>query len=225
QLSCFHAVLPWVETEDFIALLDSDDLYPADYLERLVEKTKSLKADLYFCRASQFETASDAIVSSAIAPGGMDFVIESSSSLTRQLRCWIGSPTSAIALSGALYKELLPYPYEKDWITRADDVIVFGSSILNARKACLGTLGIAYRVHEANHFFGKTFDKYYKLRREHHIEKLFGWFCEKQHIKIDADEYRAEREFSLIPEELRKSFSLPSRIGKKKKRRWWRLSK
>lgn len=223
QLSCFHVALPFVESDDLVTLLDADDLYPADYLERLLEKIKNLKADLYFCEALEFEDAANNPASSSAGCNAADFVIESSSALTRYLHCWIGSPTSAIALRGYLYQDIFPYPHERDWITRADDVIVLGSGLLNARKAYIGSLRIAYRVHGTNSFFGKKFSEDYELRRAHSIEKLFGWFCEKQRIKVDADKATAERELALIPENFRTRFHLPQFLAKpKKKLRWHR---
>jgi glycosyltransferase involved in cell wall biosynthesis len=230
QLSCFHAALPYVEDDDLVTLLDSDDIYPPDYLALLIERSKTIKADLYFCEEDRFNESSYEPLSSAALPGGTDFVIESSTALTRELRCWTGSPTSAIALKGFLYKALFPYPYEKDWVTRADDIIILGSGILNASKAYVGSLRISYRIHGNNAFYGKTFSEGYLLQREHKLDKLFGWYCAKQNIPAQPSLERAERELALIPDHLRKRFYLPSAIQNKekkrsKKKRWYqRLS-
>jgi glycosyltransferase involved in cell wall biosynthesis len=221
QLSCFHAALPYVVDDDLVTLLDADDIYPSDYLALLVEKSRVLNADLYFCHAERDETSAYQGFSSAIMPNGVDFVVESSTALSRLLRRWIGSSTSAIALRGYLYRTLLPYPYEREWVTRADDIIVHGSGILNASKAYVGSLRVYCRVHENNAFHGRTFSDAYKLRRVHNMDKLYGWYCAKQSIPVHPNLDRAERELALLPEYLRKKFNLPQSIkSMNKKKRW-----
>lgn len=221
QLSCFHAALPYVEDDDLVTLLDADDIYPRDYLALLVDKIRTVKADLYLCHAERNERAEDQEFRSALIPDGMDFVVESSTALSRLTRRWMGSPTSAMALRGYLYRSLLPYPYEREWVTRADDIIAHGAGILNASKAYLESLRVYCRVHENNAFHGKTFDEAYRLRRLHNMDKLYGWYCAKQSIPVQPNLDRAERELALFPEHLRMKFELPRSIKHIHKRKRW----
>jgi hypothetical protein len=46
--------------------------------------------------------------------------------------------------------KLLPYPAERDWRSRADDVLVYGSSILLGRKFYIADKLVRYHVHENN---------------------------------------------------------------------------
>lgn len=229
QLSCFNAAAEFIRTDDFVTLLDADDIYPADYLETLLNKRTGFKADLYFCEPTYFQTE-DMPPSTAILPASApEFTWEISSRAVRWLHCWVGSPTSCISLSGKLFLELLPLMQEENWRTRADDVIVFGSSISGASKCYLPSVTIGYRVHGTNSYFGKQFTEAEKLRYELKLEMLFNSYIEKfkLHARPNGLKDSAMRELRLVPDELRTRFHLPNEKslaleGRKGLSRFWK---
>ena len=69
---------------------------------------------------------------------------------------WVGSVTSCISMKRDLLNLILPIPYEKDWITRADDCLVWGASLKLGYKCFLNKSLVKYRIHGRNFFYGKT---------------------------------------------------------------------
>lgn len=210
QLSCFNAARPFVRPDDLVTLLDADDVYPPDYLGGLLARAQALNADFYFADVVNFCSGTEQPIASSLAPTQQDWVMPCSSALTRALGIWMGSPTSALAMTGRLFMQLFPYPHERDWITRADDVAVFGSSLLGASKAYLPSLRVAYRVHGANHFHGRRYSPGYRAARDHKLEKLFGWYCDLQHIERQAERKRVLSEYLLVAPLLAKRLGLPA---------------
>lgn len=209
QLSCFHAALPYVRDDDVVVLCDSDDVLPHDYLERLLPRYASHATDLSFCETREFSAPGDPRLATALDSGQEDVMLPCTSALTRRFMPWFCGPTSAIALTGRLYRELLPYPLEEDFRIRADDVFAFGASLLGARKLYIPSLRIGYRVHGANHYAGRTRSQADKVRRLHLLERLFGWYCSRQHISPEASLKAAAAEYWTIPAGLRERFRLP----------------
>jgi len=211
QLSCFNACLHHVERDDVVTFLDADDVYPVDYLELLMARVHQRPADFYFGEYVFFRHGVERPIDTACKEDAADVLIPCSSSLSRRFRAWMGSPTSAIAVSGRLMHELLPYPHERDWITRADDVLVIGASLLGVAKLYMPGVRVAYRVHGANGYHGRKYDEAYRVQREHRLQKLFGWYCHKQLIPLRTSAMVAAREHALIPDRYLSRFGLEPR--------------
>jgi glycosyltransferase involved in cell wall biosynthesis len=211
QLSCFNAAAVAIENDDLVVMCDTDDLLPSDYLQHLRGRHQKRLADFYFCDPAEFSDDGTTVRQTAVRQAlQADFLMPCTSALTRRFQCWIGSPTSCISLTGRFYREILPYPHEADWRTRADDVLVYGAALLGARKLYIPSLQVGYRVHGANHFFGRTISAADEAMRRHSVEKLFGWYCAKQNLSPISSNAAAELEYQLIPLALRQRFALPS---------------
>ena len=131
--------------------------------------------------------------------------------ITRLTKCWIGSPTSGLVLSGRLFKNILPYPFESQFKTRADDVLVFAASLGGYSKTFLPSLCVGYRMHGANHFSGQAFSREYEKKRAMNCEALFSWYSNKyglgegiefasildEYNSISSSEYRKTINISL----------------------------
>lgn len=210
QLSCFNACRPYVAVDDLVTFMDADDLYPADYLALLCEKVAQLKADFYFAEVARFQSDKEAPIQTARAGGQADFVMPCSSAMTRAFGAWMGSPTSALAVTGRLFLSLFPFPHEHDWITRADDVIVFGSGVLGASKAYVPSVQVAYRVHGHNSFHGRRYSEAEKLRRQHRVDVLLGWYCQQCCLSPAVDVKRLLMEYVMVPRALHHRLQVPS---------------
>jgi glycosyltransferase involved in cell wall biosynthesis len=212
QLSCFNAATGLINPSDFITLLDADDVYPTDYLENLLIKRAKYKSDLYFCEPTYFQSDENPPIKTSLTTSAPDFVWETSSRAVRWWHCWTGSPTSCISLSGKLFLALLPLMDEENWRTRADDIVVFGSSICGASKCYLPSITIGYRIHGTNGFYGKKFTEAEKLKYELKIEILFNYYFGKFHLQAQPNGLKesATREVRLVPDELRARFHIPS---------------
>jgi glycosyltransferase involved in cell wall biosynthesis len=60
QLSCFNAAVPHVDQDDVAWLIDSDDIFPADYIEKSQELFRSKDVDCAFVKPVLFSKISDA---------------------------------------------------------------------------------------------------------------------------------------------------------------------
>lgn len=212
QLSCFNTATQFVQPDDLICMLDADDVLPADYLALLLQKRQLMPADLYFCEPTYFKNTESPPTSAARATSDLDFNWQISSHTARTHRTWTGSPTSCISLTGALFLQLLPFPLEREWRTRADDILIYGSAIAGASKCYLPSLTIGYRVHGANSFYGRTEDPAAKLRYELKVERLFNTYCARFSLNqvFELLEPPARREIELVPDQLRARFHLPT---------------
>lgn len=213
QLSCFNAAVPFVRPDDLVSMLDSDDIYPPDYLDSLLEEVAKTRADFYFCEPVEFETARCPLGTAKVSVSAENFTWETSSFSTRLWGLWVGSVTSCVSLTGKLYLELLPYPFEKEWRTRADDVLIWGAGLNGASKHHLLNLRIGYRIHPHNAFARKVFSEAYEIRRAIQVDRLFNHYCERFMIsRRPADlEKWARREVAGVPESLHRRYHLPRR--------------
>lgn len=211
QLSCFNHVADEIDHGDLVFFMDSDDIYPKDYVENVCTYQGRTDADLVFVTPVEFSGLNGQPVSSCLGEE-KTFQFACTSALTRMTHCWIGSPTSCICLKGALYHKLFPCPFENDWTTRADDVIVFGSSILGTSKLYIESVGIGYRVHGRNNFFSKTTTPVEESWRSLALERLFGWYSAKTMVPQRAPLRNALAELRLIPKCYRKRFFIPGAV-------------
>ncbi|MBF0562257.1 MAG: glycosyltransferase family 2 protein [Alphaproteobacteria bacterium] len=153
QLSCFNAAVPYIHPDDMVWCLDSDDLYPLNYVESVLACHPFEVADFVFSEVTEFNDIDDAPKVCRVA-AEPPLLIPASAHLTRKTRCWIGAPTSTLVLKGELFLKLLPYPHLADWRVRADDILVLGASLVGARKLYLPGLRVGYRVHGGNRYYG-----------------------------------------------------------------------
>jgi glycosyltransferase involved in cell wall biosynthesis len=210
QLSCFNIAVRYVNDEDVVCLLDSDDVYPPDYLAVLLTKHGS-KVDFLFCRAAQFKDGAE-LPREACTSTQPDVSFKLSSALPRRTGCWIGSPTSAISMSGSTFKSILPFAFEKDWVTRADDVLVFGASISGARKLYCPSVSVGYRIHGANLAFGKSVSGEELIRRDFVLERLFFAMTNRFGIPLQAKTSQVIDEYRLFPAEFRAMFGISENV-------------
>ena len=208
QLSCFNFVTDYITENDLVWFIDSDDYYPSDYVERFLGETKESESDFFFCKTIKF--SSNDLPPETSYQGKHNLVnIILSTQITRLTRCWIGGPTSSIVVSGRLFKDIFPYPFEDQWVTCADEILVFAASLGGYSKTFLPSLGVGYRIHDSNNEYGRVFNKEYQKNKIRNRDALFLWYENKYDLDVKIiiatlfDEYN-----SISPSQYRKTFSV-----------------
>jgi len=182
QLSTFNKSLEYI-TGDIVCFLDADDLYKLNYIEKLVDiYQKNIDIDFIFSAIERFYIdGRKEIVKYNYTDLDLGFSIMS----TLYTKEWIGNVTSTVSMRVNLFKQIFPIPFEQDWITRADDCLIWGASIFGAHKYYYSEPLVLYRVHKTNNYFGKIFSNTYLYKREIAISRLFKYLLDKTEINID----------------------------------------
>jgi len=173
QLSCFNVIPELVGDSEIVFFLDADDRFLPEHVRKCLEiYDADADVDFVFTRHHLFgnESKPGPILCEPFS-GDLGYSVYAA----RENLVWYGGPTSTISMRGALLKRFLPCPLESDWKVRADDVLVFGSSLAGGRKYFLDEITIEYRVHKNNNFYkqkenlAKSFT--YIIRRE----RMLAW--------------------------------------------------
>lgn len=176
QLSTFNEAIKHI-TGDIIFFLDSDDMYKNDYIEKALEIYKKNKdIDFVFCAMEKFfSDGRKEIVQRYKENTDIGFSMVSAI----HSKEWIGNVTSTLSMKKDILNQILPIPFEKDWANRADDCLIWGSSVVGAKKYYFNESLVLYRAHGANTFYGKEFSNVYLYKREISINRLFSFFINK----------------------------------------------
>jgi len=186
QLSTFNEAAHHA-TGEIIFFLDADDLYKPNYIEKIVEIYKRNKdIDFVYSAIERFYPEGKKEV---IQKYSEDKYIGFSVVSALYAREWVGSVTSAVSMKTSLFKKIVPIPFENEWITRADDCLIWGSSILGAKKYYCSKPLVAYRIHNSNNYHGKIFTIDYLYKREISINKLFNHFFLKSEMNQSIIEH------------------------------------
>ncbi len=174
QLSCFNEGYA-CSTGEIVFLLDADDMYEPNYVERALRVySGNPDFDFVFCGYRQFGRR-DGLQVNPAEGGDLGYSVI----LVSYLRSWIGASTSCLSMRRGVLEKILPLPFTEEWRIRADDCLVFGSSLAGARKYYLGEPLVRRRVHGENRFVGRSPDKVATYRRRLAINTLFAYLERK----------------------------------------------
>lgn len=154
QLVAFQRGLARVDSEvDVICFLDADDRWSPGYLDRIgAWFDQRREIDFIFSDVQLFGDAQGPL-------GYADRAIDLGyTAISTYLDAhWYGAPTSALALRTAYARRALDLPAEvlPTWRLSADNCLVYGASILGARKLFLPTGCVHYRIHGNNGWWGR----------------------------------------------------------------------
>jgi glycosyltransferase involved in cell wall biosynthesis len=138
---------------DVICFLDADDRWEPDYLSRIGELYDSRRdVDFVF---SDMQLFGDESRWMGYAEDSQD--LGYTAICTYMLMHWYGAPTSALSMRAAWARRTLELPEDLShtWRLSADNCLVFGASVLGARKYFLRTGAVRYRIHGNNGWWGK----------------------------------------------------------------------
>jgi len=150
-------------TADIVAFLDADDRWSTDYLARIgAVYDERPDVDFVFTDVSLFGNERGLHGYSRRA---IDFGYTALS--TWMTGWWYGEATSAISMRRrwAVRALDLPQSFQHTWRVSADTSLVFGASMLGARKYYLPTGSVHYRVHGGNGWWHNRDDEQHFIGR------------------------------------------------------------
>ena len=172
QLSCFNEGFARA-TGDVVFFLDADDVYEPNYVQKALAVYRQYsRCDFLFCGRQLFGQQDRTVLA---FPEDRD--LGYSAIQTAYARSWIGTATSCLSMRRNLLQKILPLPFTDEWRVRADDCLVFGSSLAGARKRFLAQPLVRYRVHGKNNYRGQKSDHFETYRRRLAINRLFEHFA------------------------------------------------
>ena len=147
QLAAFQRGLA-AATGDAVCFLDADDRWGADYL-RQVDELFEARTDIDFV-FSDVRLVGNESGTQGYAKEAADLGYTVLATWVRAR--WYGAPTSALALRRKLAGRVLDLPadFVTHWRISADNCLVFGASVLGAKKYYLPTGNVDYRIHGRN---------------------------------------------------------------------------
>lgn len=133
---------------DIVCFLDADDRWTRDYLSQ-IGAVFAARKDIGFVFSDVRLIGNESGTQSyAAEPCDLGFTVLGTWARAR----WYGAPTSALALRRTLAARVLDLPQDivANWRISADNCLVFGASIVGARKYFLPTGAVEYRIHGRN---------------------------------------------------------------------------
>lgn len=176
QLSAFNAAAEALPDDvSVVVFLDADDVLAPHCVATLTQAYRDRPdIDCVFSTPLPFSEA-DPAQAEATTHTATDLGFTTAATWFCQE--WIGVPTSGLSMRASLVRKLLPLPLESDWRIRADDCLVWGSSLAGARKMHLAGTLVHYRVHASNSFHGKSWsDADSRYRRSLAVNRLWQHF-------------------------------------------------
>jgi glycosyltransferase involved in cell wall biosynthesis len=197
QMSAWLAGLPLLRG-DVVALLDSDDEWRADFLERVLQIYRSIPSvDYVYCNIEKFGASQGLMLNKRRHRENRDLGL--SRLLGAFVNRWQGVASSGNTLRRPLLTKILSLPTEQavQWRTRPDDCLFYGSDILGAHKYYLAQPLARHREHANNalqefkHAPIKTAHYAYRVERMlAHYRCLAGF--SKHWLKMAKHEFRTK---------------------------------
>lgn len=185
---------------DFIALLDSDDLWEPGYLEAMAHWYRQQPtADFVYCNMTMFGARQGLMLKRTWQRRDRD--LGTSVLLGCFFPRWQGVATSGNTLRRALMGRILTMPAEQasEWRTRPDDCLFYGSDILGAHKIYMAKPLASHREHGSNALLADQISPLRRMRYELRRERMLAHYRKQ----IEADHRLltlAKTEFSTKPQ-------------------------
>lgn len=215
QLSCFHLGCDAV-TGDVVFFLDADDRYRPDMLRRAAPIYENRPANDFL--SVGFQEFGQKHRHRRLQTSTRDRGISVLGALFHRL--WIGNPTSCLSMRTELLRKILPYPNESDWITRADDVLVFGASVVGGHKYHLEQPLVEYRIHDHNGFARRKLSQSEKMKYALRVNRMIAWYASEMGYDESMLPHLLPREFRTLECPTWKEFRQYRRMSSRAKLSW-----
>jgi glycosyltransferase involved in cell wall biosynthesis len=184
---------------DIVALLDSDDEWKPDYLQRMLRVYDSdPSVDYVYCNMEKFGAASGLALTKRRDRRSRDLGL--SMLLGAFVQRWQGVATSGNTLRRELLARILTLPPEQaaQWRTRPDDCLFYGSDILGGHKVYLAEVLVRHREHANNALLEFRNAPIKQARYAYRVERMLDHYramagCSPYWLKM------ARREFQTKP--------------------------
>ena len=211
QLSSFNEGF-LAATGDIIFFLDADDIYESEYLDNALKFYQRYReCDFLFCAYEKFGVAEGVFLE-------YKYDVDLGYSVIKTLCVgeWIGSITSTLSMRREILQKILPIPYTEDYRVRADDCLIWGASVVGAKKFYMSRSSVMYRIHKNNNFHN---DKSLDINTSFEYQRLFkrstllNYISQKNSISIPLFlAYTSLQELKTIPCPTKKDFSIYLKI-------------
>lgn len=138
---------------NWVFFLDADDYFSSEWVSAVREVTLEAPAtDFVYSRPRRVDGCASSSTAFALQVQTPALWCDMGYTLIRTYATgrFVGSPTSGLCLSRRILDQLFPARWHDDFRTRADDWLVFGASLLGARKVLVKGDYVAYRQHGRN---------------------------------------------------------------------------
>jgi glycosyltransferase involved in cell wall biosynthesis len=203
QMSCFDAGY-LAAKGDIIFFLDSDDLYSENYLEKALSVYKEFDCDFLFCSHRDFDGSKEVVRRSYSRTIDLGYSVLLATFADKFKH--MGSVTSTLSIKREILSRIFPYPFMNEWRIQADKCLIFGASLVGARKVYFDEALVRRRIHGKNLYSlgldKKTYltvddiDRYKNLVRNHRFKNFVS---AKMHNNEKLHKY-INNEFMTIPE-------------------------
>lgn len=194
QLSAFNEGFK-AASGKIICFLDSDDLYQQGYLCTVAEQfSRYPDCECLLGRVEYFGKRSGA------APFYPDGFLGCNPFSVATRHVWKGTPTSACSVKRESLAKILPFTQnEKYWKTRADDLLIWGTDLVGAKKYCFSSPTVKYRIHGDNLFCGSPdFSHEQYLLRKQAAEQFSNAIIEKNQLNL-LEMFKTENVYGNLP--------------------------
>ena len=150
QMSAWAKGLSLAEGE-VIALLDSDDLWKSEYLATVAEVyLQNPTLDYVYCNMEKFGAEVGLMLKKRRHQKSRDLGL--SVLMGACIQRWQGVASSGNTIKRDLFQKILSLPVDqiKEWKTRPDDCLFYGSDILGGHKYYLANALVMHREHSRN---------------------------------------------------------------------------
>lgn len=182
QLSSFNEGF-LAATGDIIFFLDADDMYEYQYLENALTLYRRYReCDFLFCGYKKF-----GVEEGIFQEYELDLDLGYSVIKTLCLGEWIGSITSTLSMRREILNKILPIPYTDDWRVRSDDCLIWGASLVGAKKFYMSQPSVMYRIHKNNNFHNDKsldIDINFEYKRLLKRSAIFNYIMQKNTLSL-----------------------------------------
>ena len=211
QISALNLAREHISDQSRVFMLDSDDEYPPNYLQTVLENLDCDDCEFIFCEHHVFDKRGFKLIDCNSDEVKIPVTFRDTSGITRSRQCWIGNITSTISLSGSLYRRIFPYPIKAGEVLFADDVLIFASSILGSKKMYLPFIKINWRSHSENNSKKKYSEGMINSRKKS-INRLIDFYTDKYDISRYPSFFQIISELSYLDNEWTARLGLPGRL-------------
>jgi len=192
QISCISEGVKHAKC-DLIALLDGDDAWRPQHLEKAEEKFLEFpKLSLYYSACQEFGDGDKNLYRSP-APG----IIGQTLVVTAAGHAYVGGINASLVAKRTALQPYLPLPpeIERDWVVNADNIIIWITSLSGGHKYASEEVTVNYRLHANNqhHQLGaiqaRAFRKSAIVRLFEYFDRTF--YLPKDIARLLPHEYRA----------------------------------